>query len=239
MYNLSKKQKIILGVIAVFIVCALSYYAYTKDENTFVSTEELQVENQLEEQEENKSKDRAEDKEFSDTMIMVHVSGAVNREGLIELKAKSRIADAIDKADGLREDACIDEINLAYQLEDGMKIHIPTKLEVQENQENTQNQVDVKSSNDKTSEYVSTSSGTNVENSKENQGTDKNVEAKININTATQTELETLPGIGPSTALKIINYRTENGKFKNIEEIKEVSGIGDSKYNNIKDLICI
>ena len=117
-----------------------------------------------------------------------------------------------------------------------MKIHIPTKLEVQEN---TQNQVDVKSSNDKTSEYVSTSSGANVENSKKNQEIDKNVEAKININTATQTELETLPGIGPSTALKIINHRTENGKFKNIEEIKEVSGIGDSKYNNIKDLICI
>ena len=60
---------------------------------------------------------------------------------------------------------------------------------------------------------------------------------KININSATQTELETLPGIGSSTALKIINYRKENGKFKTIEEIKNVKGIGDAKYEKIKELI--
>ena len=65
------------------------------------------------------------------------------------------------------------------------------------------------------------------------------MEKEININTATQTELETLPGIGPSTSSKIISYRKENGKFKTIEDIKEVSGIGDAKYENIKDLICV
>ncbi len=59
----------------------------------------------------------------------------------------------------------------------------------------------------------------------------------MNINTATKEELDTLPGIGESTANKIINYREENGKFKSIEEIKEVSGIGDSKFEQIKDLI--
>ena len=61
----------------------------------------------------------------------------------------------------------------------------------------------------------------------------------VNINTATQTELETLPGIGPSTALKIINYRTENGKFKSIEDIKNVSGIGDSKFDTLKKYITV
>lgn len=60
-----------------------------------------------------------------------------------------------------------------------------------------------------------------------------------NINTASQNELDTLPGIGPSTALKIIEYRKENGKFKSIEEIKEVQGIGESKYEKIKSLITI
>ena len=65
------------------------------------------------------------------------------------------------------------------------------------------------------------------------------VNKKININKATESELESLPGIGPSTAQKIINYRNEKGKFNNIEDIKNVSGIGDSKYNNIKDLISI
>ena len=63
--------------------------------------------------------------------------------------------------------------------------------------------------------------------------------SNVNINTATQTELETLPGIGPSLALKIINYRKENGKFKSIEELKNISGIGDNKYDEIKQYIYI
>ena len=73
----------------------------------------------------------------------------------------------------------------------------------------------------------------------QNDSKEENNNKKININTATKEELDTLPGIGESTAQKIINYRKENGKFSNIEELKEVSGIGDSKFENIKDLICI
>lgn len=69
--------------------------------------------------------------------------------------------------------------------------------------------------------------------------TNKSASNKININKASQTELETIPGIGPSTALKIINYRNENGKFNSIEDIKNVSGIGDSKFNNIKEYITV
>ena len=61
----------------------------------------------------------------------------------------------------------------------------------------------------------------------------------MNINTATQTELETLPGIGPSLALRIINYRKENGKFATIEDIKNVSGIGESKFENLKNYIIV
>lgn len=61
----------------------------------------------------------------------------------------------------------------------------------------------------------------------------------VNINMATQTELEALSGIGPSTALKIIQYRNENGKFKSIEDIKNVPGIGDSKFKAIKNEICV
>ena len=61
----------------------------------------------------------------------------------------------------------------------------------------------------------------------------------VNINTATQTELESLPGIGASLALKIINYRKENGKFSSIDEIKNVSGIGESKFEDLKKYINI
>lgn len=63
--------------------------------------------------------------------------------------------------------------------------------------------------------------------------------SKININKATQSELETLPGVGPSTALKIINYREKNGKFSKIEDIKNISGVGDAKYENMKDYISV
>jgi competence ComEA-like helix-hairpin-helix protein len=78
-------------------------------------------------------------------------------------------------------------------------------------------------------------SGANLD-SEKNANTNEKQTTKININTATQAELETLPGIGPSTSLKIINHRNENGKFKSIEDIKEVSGIGESKFNNINSL---
>ena len=72
-----------------------------------------------------------------------------------------------------------------------------------------------------------------------NSSDNTNSSNKININKASQAELETIPGIGPSTALKIINYRETNGKFSKIEDIKNVTGIGDSKYNNIKEYITI
>lgn len=114
-----------------------------------------------------------------------------------------------------------------------MKIHIPTKQE-KEKEKNTNTDV-ITTEGDTTEKYVTTSSGVSSNNEK----TENTQKAKININTATQTQLETLPGIGPSTAIKIITYRKEKGKFKNIEDIKEVSGIGDSKFEKIKDYITI
>ncbi len=207
MYNLKQKQKIILGIIIAIIIGCICYYVYAREEES--TTENL--ENNLEIQEEMTKE------EYSDETILVHVSGAVKKEGVIELKINSRISDAIEKAEGIREDACIEDINLAYKLEDGMKIHIPTKQEKEEKKEE---------------EYVTTLSGIYT-----NQEETEKKDTKVNINTATQTQLETLPGIGPSTAMKILDYRKEKGKFTKIEEIKEVEGIGETKFNKIKDLI--
>lgn len=130
----------------------------------------------------------------------------------------------------MREDAYTEDINLAYKLEDGMKIHIPTKQE-KENADTT----DISQVGEAAEKYVITSGGVSSDDEEK-----KNAQnSKVNINTATQAQLETLPGIGPSTATKIISYRKEKGKFTKIEDIKEVSGIGDSKFEKIKDSITV
>ena len=236
MYEFNKKQKIIIAIIGSMIIIAFLYYIYTKEDESVISTEEIVEENMIENTAENLEENEETTKEDTDKII-VHVSGAVNKEGIVELEENSRISDAIDKAEGLKENADTKNINLAFKLEDGMKIYIPTIGESREqNEQNGQSQNQTLM--DETSKYVTSSSGVVQEEQTNGQSEQKKNE-KININTATQTQLETLPGIGPSTSLKIVNYREENGKFKNIEDIKEVSGIGDAKYENIKDLICV
>ncbi len=217
MRYLNKRDKIIFFIILGVIIIGIYYYINTKDKNILTAQEE-----NLEVQE---NKVESVENENNEEKIKVHVSGAVNKEGVVELEINSRIADAIDKAGGIKENACMDEINLAYKLEDGMKVYIPTIDEKKEAEQSNE-------TGTKNNEYVTMGGGTNNKNENKSQES-----TKININTCTQTELETLPGIGPSTALKIIQYRNEKGKFKSIEEIKEVSGIGESKFNQIKDLI--
>ena len=234
MQNLNKKQKIILSILASIIIISIGYYVYSKDEKyeELEIDENIQISNgnnntninneQLENQEEEKKE-----------TIVVHVSGAVNKEGIVELEADSRIADAIEKAEGVTQEAVNNEINLAYKLEDGMKIHIPTAQEYEEQKKQKE-----ESNGTEDIQYITTNSGLNDESDKNSNNSnivEKN--SKVNINTATQTELETLPGIGPSTSAKIIEFREKNGKFKSIEDLKNVSGIGDVKFDNIKDKI--
>lgn len=219
--DFNKKNKILLMVI-VAIVAIISYYFIFDRKEEWLNNQEQN----LEIKEEIKTNDQIENNSNEQQLeksenIIVHVSGAVNKEGIVELKNNSRIIDAIDKAGGLKDEADITNINLAYIIEDGMKIHIPSK----EEKEST---IIVESNID---------SGT-VEQSNEIKS-NNNKKLKININTATKTDLETLPGIGESTALKIIEYRKEKGKFKLIEDIKQVNGIGENKFNKIKELITV
>lgn len=219
--NFNKKNKILLIVI-VAIVAIISYYFIFDRKEEWLSNQEQN----LEIKEEIKTNDQIENNSNEQQLeknenIIVHVSGAVNKEGIVELKNKSRIIDAIDKAGGLKDEADITNINLAYIIEDGMKIHIPSKEE-KESTIIVESNIDsgiVKQSNEIKS--------------------DNNKKLKININTATKMDLETLPGIGESTALKIIEYRKEKGRFKLIEDIKQVNGIGENKFNKIKELITV
>lgn len=214
MKYINKKTKILLIILISIIAIAVGYYTYKneKESQNFIEEQNLEIE-------ENKQEESSKETE----KIIVHVSGAVQNEGVIELEENSRIADAIEKAGGFREDAYTKDINLAYKLEDGMKIYIPTMEEKENEKTNVIVESNIETENNNSS-YSNASDG-------------KNTNSKVNINTASKEELDTLPGIGPSTAEKIINYRKENGKFKSIEGIKDVSGIGDSKYENIKDMI--
>ena len=210
--NLTQTQKRIFIIGIIIAVGIIAFYVYSKDNNyEEISTEEIMVKNET------------QTEETTDTeKIVVHIMGAVKNEGILELNEGARVSDAINSAGGLAEDADMSKINLAYVLEDGVKIRIPSI-----NDEHTE-------------EYITTDGVEIVESSSQttqNGGNSKS--GLININTANETELDSLPGIGPSIAAKIINYREENGDFASIEDIKNVNGIGDSKFEELKDLICV
>ena len=215
----SNKEKIKkIGIIIIIMVLIIGYFIYQRKNEFTIKEEELSNENTIKEPKEEKSK-----------KIIVHISGAVKQEGVVELEENSRIADAIEKVGGLKENAETKEINLAYKLEDGMKIYVPTKEEIQNKESQEAN---------KENQYVY--EGTKENNSQRN-SEEKNISVnkKVNINKASQEELDNLPGIGPSTASKILEYRKQNGNFKNIEDIKEVSGIGEAKFEKIKEMITV
>lgn len=201
---LSKKQKVIVVVLIIFMCLIIGYYFINKTQKNDYS----ELETIAEEKEQ-------EEEIIDEDKIVVHITGEVENEGIIELEKGARISDAIEKAGGTTEEANIADVNLAYSLKDGQKIKIPNINEEEE-------------------QIIKEEAGEDIIIEGDNKK-----EEKININTANQTELETLSGIGPSTALKIINYKKEHGKFNNIEEIKNVPGIGESKFENIKEYICV
>ena len=217
-------KKIVVYIIIISVIALIIYEVAIKKENLIENITDI---NTIETSEENETKEQ--EKVDITNKIMVYITGEVKNPGIYELEENSRIKDVIEKAGGLKETADITDINLATILQDEDKITIPTKDKKMEEKQNTERIQSNKQSKTTEKSQNTTSISTNT--------TGKNQNTKVNINTATQTELETLPGIGPSTASKIVSYRKENGKFKSIEEIKKVNGIGESKYKKIKELI--
>ena len=206
----------------------------TEDENDTKDNVESGEDN-ADFQDENASGDSTEQVSENTEKIYVYVTGQVNIPGVVILNKGSRIADAINAAGGTTSKANTTKINLVYILEDGMKVNVPSNDDLKK---------------DSNFEYITKDSGEgagdannlNIDSSSSSTGYNTKRERTssiVNINTATQTELETLPGIGPSTALKIINYRKENGKFSSIEDLKNVNGIGDNKFEALKKYITV
>lgn len=143
--------------------------------------------------------------------MRVYISGEVARPDVYELPSGAILLDAVNAAGGFSEEANREIVNLALPLSDGMHVHVPGNAE---------------------EGALPVVSGGIVPGS-DSPGT------PININTASLEELDRLPGIGPSIAQRIIDYRQENGSFTAIEEVQNVSGIGPAKYEEIKDLITL
>ena len=151
--------------------------------------------------------------------IRVYVTGEVEEAAVYELSADSIVADAVEAAGNFTEEAAADLVNLAQPLADGMHVHIPAVGEAVVE-----------------AERPIVSGPGSAFSASERAGGDGEL---VNINTASMEQLETLPGVGPATAQKIIDYREANGPFEQVEEIMEVSGIGEAKFEQMEDLITV
>lgn len=209
MFIIENKKNIFIKLIIILIIIIFSIYNFfiLKDNPEEFNSLEIIANTSLENLEKIENIQK----------IKVYITGQVNSPGVLELAENSRIEDAINLAKGLTQEANIQNINLAFILEDGQKLYIPSIYD------------------NNVVEYISTENGINIiENPAQTSNT-----SKININKADIEDLKRLPGVGDSLAIKILDYRKQNGKFKTIEELKNVNGIGDKKFEKLKEYISI
>lgn len=227
------KLYIIIGVLLMLIL--LSSFLVFKPKNSN-NIEKIQ---KIEEIKENKE----EKKEV--IKIAVDIKGLVEIPGVYELDEGSRVIDAINRAGGLKENANTEYINLSKKLTDEMIIIIYSNDEVEKFKEVDKEIIYIKyecDCPDNINDACITNKDTVNTNGNKTDTVDikdnvYNTDKKISINTGTLEELQTLDGVGESKAKAIIEYREENGEFKSIEDIMNVSGIGEKAYTKIKDNI--
>ncbi|MBR4693427.1 MAG: helix-hairpin-helix domain-containing protein [Bacilli bacterium] len=215
------RKEIIISLIIVLLlgVSVFSYFYFKEDEEDIVITEKKETKKKLKEEVKEK--------------VSVDIKGEVISPGTYTVDISFRVIDVIDKAGGLTENADTSVINLSKKVIDEMVIIIYSKEQVKnfeetkKQEEYLQNKCISPDDNSLRNDACISNSQTNV------------VSGKVNINTASISELMTLNGIGESRAKDIISYREKNGPFKTIEDIKNVSGIGESTYANIKENITV
>ena len=241
----NKKKAILLCCLLVLFL--LSTFLLFQKNNT--SKDNVVYENLVEEKLEANLETNLKEEEIEEEKIYyyVDVKGYVNNPGVYSIEKGKRVVDAINKAGGLKKDANTSLLNLSMEVRDAMVIIVYSNSELNNYQalqeknktteeichENIQNDACIcNTESDDTSKINETSSKDEATSSNE-------VSSKININKASLEELMTLKNIGESKAKAIIEYRTTVGLFKTIDEIKNVSGIGDTIFESLKDFITI
>lgn len=155
--------------------------------------------------------------------VQVYICGAVNKPGVYSVFRGTILNDAVEKAGGFTADAAVTSMNLVYEINSNMSFYIPTVEEVESG--NAQDAGVIRGKDD----FIWGSEGG---------ASQSKTSGKVNINTADQAALQSLPGIGEATARMIIEYRNKT-PFKKPEDLKKVSGIGDAKYERVKAFITV
>jgi competence protein ComEA len=161
--------------------------------------------------------------------VFVHVAGAVLSAGVVQLPNGSRVVDAVAAAGGLRPDADSNRVNLAATLLDGSQVMIPTLGQL-----NPEQVPVVQGGASGSSAGGSTAAGSAGSGSGAGE-----VAGPVNLNTATLEQFESLPGVGPATAQAIIAFRDKEGRFNSIEALLDVRGIGDAKFEALRELVTV
>lgn len=157
--------------------------------------------------------------------VVVHVAGAVAKPGVLHLSSESRVQDAINEAGGAAQDADLEALNLAAKLVDGTQVFVPHRKPGTANQPAVGDEYVGGEQAD--SPYVAVQRAESSKSSTPGAGS-------ISLNTSGMSELERLPGVGPATAQKIIEYRKEHGGFTSIDEVMAVRGIGPKKLEAMR-----
>ncbi len=225
-----KKGAALACIVLVVALGAFGYVRLSQSKGTVVERSENEApskaadsvsEKAMSAEESTKPEKDGERDDAARSEVWVHVDGAVNKPGVYKVSVSSpRINDAVALAGGLANDANTANVNLAATLSDGQKVYVPHVGEEAPREDQSLEQGNAPSI---ASDTQSAGGG----------------DALVNINTASESELQTLPGVGEATASAIVEERQSGGPFSSVEDLMRVTGIGEKKFAKVKDKICV